>query len=241
MIPAEDEIMRIHYLQHVPFEDLANIERWAKSRGHQITRTLLYQDQTLPGQEEFDWLIIMGGPMNIYEHEKFPWLVREKEFIAASVQGEKTVLGICLGAQLISDVLGGRVRKNEYREIGWHKVRLTPEARTSPIFSALPPEFVAFHWHGDTFAIPPGAARMANSDACKNQAFEIGRAVGLQFHLESSMDSIDHLILNCADELDGSPYVQMPKELLSHLDRFSEIRGYMEKLLDRMEENFAQS
>jgi len=232
--------MRIHYLQHVPFEDLANIEHWAESRSHRITSTRLFEDQPLPGQQEFDWLIVMGGPMNIYEHEKYPWLVREKEFIGRSIRNGKIVLGICLGAQQMADSMGGKVRKNPHREIGWHKVRLTSAAGGSRIFSVLPPEFTAFHWHGDTFTIPPGALQVAESDACQNQAFEMGKAVGLQFHLESSMDSIDHLILNCADELNDGQYVQRPKELLSHLDRFSEIRGLMEKLLDRMEKEFGQ-
>ncbi len=227
--------MRIHYLQHVPFEDLANIEAWAKKRGHEISGTMLFQDEPFPELSEFDWLMIMGGPMNIYEHDRYPWLGREKEFIGRAIAADKIVLGICLGAQLMADALGGGVRRNEQKEIGWLPVRLTPEAKSSKIFRVLPDNFVAFHWHGDTFDIPPAAVRMAESQACKNQAFEIGRAVGLQFHLESSMDSIDHLILNCSDELSEGRYVQRPKELLSHLDRFSEIRMLMEVFLDNME------
>ncbi len=227
--------MRIHYLQHVPFEDLANIERWANDKGHGITRTSLFANEVLPGLDKFDWLIVMGGPMNIYEHDKYPWLVREKEFIRKAIAGDKIVLGICLGAQLMADVLGGKVRRNEYREIGWHKVRLTPEARASRIFGVMPKEFMAFHWHGDTFSIPSGAVHTAESEACNNQAFEMGKAIGLQFHLESSMDSIDHLISNCSDELTDGLYVQKPKELLAHLDRFSEINGLMDIFLDNIE------
>ncbi len=227
--------MRIHYLQHVPFEDLANIDAWAKKRDHEIFGTMLFQDEPFPELSEFDWLMIMGGPMNIYEHDRYPWLGREKEFIGRAIAADKIVLGICLGAQLMADALGGGVRRNEQKEIGWLPVRLTPEAKSSKIFRVLPDNFVAFHWHGDTFDIPPAAVRMAESQACKNQAFEIGRAVGLQFHLESSMDSIDHLILNCSDELSEGRYVQRPKELLSHLDRFSEIRMLMEVFLDNME------
>jgi GMP synthase-like glutamine amidotransferase len=227
--------MRIHYLQHVPFEDLANIRRWAEERGHDVSRTLLFSNDRIPGLMEFDWLIIMGGPMNIYEHDTYPWLIREKMFIREAIANDKIVLGICLGAHLMADVLGGNVRRSAYREIGWHKVRLTPEAKASRLFHVLPGEFIAFHWHGDTFAVPPGALRTAESDACRNQAFEMGRAVGLQFHLESSMDSIDHLISNCSDELDEGAYVQGQKELLSHIDRFSEINGLMNIFLDNME------
>jgi GMP synthase-like glutamine amidotransferase len=226
--------MRIHYLQHVPFEDLANIEAWAKSRGHIVSRTLLFQGDPLPRISDFDWLIIMGGPMNIYEHDEYPWLVPEKDFIREAIASDKILLGICLGAQLMADVLGGRVKRNKEREIGWFRVQLTPEGMQSRIFKVLPEGFVALHWHGDTFDIPFGAVRAAESLACQNQAFELGRAVGLQFHLESSKDSLDHLMLHCADELTDGLYVQRPKELLLHLDRFTEIRGLMEIFLDNM-------
>jgi GMP synthase-like glutamine amidotransferase len=228
--------MRIHYLQHVPFEDLANIESWARSRGHDLSRTMLFSDEKLPEMDHFDWLIIMGGPMNIYEDEKYPWLAREKEFIRQAIASDKIVLGICLGAQLIADVLGSSVRKNEYREIGWFAVSLTEEGISSPIFSVLPERFVALHWHGDTFAIPPGAVRIAESRACANQAFIKGKAIGLQFHLESSRDSIDHLLENCADELTDGPFVQSQEDLSAHQERLSQIRDLMEKLLDRVEE-----
>ncbi|NMB86404.1 MAG: GMP synthase (glutamine-hydrolyzing) subunit A [Methanosaeta sp. PtaB.Bin018] len=227
--------MRIHYLQHVPFEDLANILAWATARGHELSRTLLFQGEPLPEMTEFDWLIVMGGPMNIYEHEKYPWLIQEKDFIRKAIANDKIVLGICLGAQLMADVLGGKVRKNEQREIGWFPVKLTEAGRASRIFGVLPERFMALHWHSDTFEIPPGAARTAESQACRNQAFEIGKAIGLQFHLESSMDSIDHLIINCADELTDGRHVQKPKELLAHLDRFPDLRGLMEVFLDNME------
>ncbi|MDD4653549.1 MAG: type 1 glutamine amidotransferase [Methanothrix sp.] len=228
--------MRIHYIQHVPFEDLANIDSWAGFRGHDLSRTLLFSDEKLPEMDHFDWLIIMGGPMNIYEDEKYPWLAREKEFIRQAIASDKIVLGICLGAQLIADVLGSSVRKNEYREIGWFPVSLTEEGISSPIFSVLPDRFVALHWHGDTFGIPPGAVRIAESRACKNQAFIKGKAIGLQFHLESSRDSIDHLLENCADELTEGPFVQSQKDLSAHPERLSQIQDLMEKLLDRVEE-----
>jgi GMP synthase-like glutamine amidotransferase len=143
--------MKIHYLQHVPFEDLANIESWARSRDHDLSKTLLFAGDSLPRMPDFDWLIIMGGPMNIHEEDRYPWLAKEKEFIHQAIASDKIVLGICLGAQLMADVLGGKVRKNVHREIGWFPVKLMPESRASPIFRVLPEEFMALHWHGDTF------------------------------------------------------------------------------------------
>lgn len=227
--------MRLHYIQHVPFEDLAKIEEWAKYRGHEISRTLLFDNQELPGLDEFDWLVIMGGPMNIYEENQYPWLLREKRFILDAIASNKIVLGICLGGQLMADVLGGKVHKNAQKEIGWHPVKLTLEGQESRIFKVLPKEFMAFHWHGDTFDIPPQALRAAESEGCANQAFSIGKAVGLQFHLESSVDSIGHLIENCSDELVKGEYIQSPEELLAHTDRFPEINRLMALFLDNME------
>ena len=227
--------MIIHYLQHVPFEDLANIEAWARSRGHDLSKTLLFAGDSLPRMADFDWLIVMGGPMNIYEEDKYPWLAEEKEFIHQAIANDKIVLGICLGAQLMADVLGGKVRENVHREIGWFPVKLMPESKASPIFRVLPEEFMALHWHSDTFEVPPGAVHTAESQACKNQAFELGKAIGLQFHLESSLDSIEHLLLNSADELTDGQYVQKPKEILAHLDRFPELHRLMDTFLDNME------
>ena len=230
--------MRLHYLQHVPFEDLARIENWAEDRGHELSRTLLFDGQELPGIDEFDWLVIMGGPMNIYEEDKYPWLASEKRFIRDASASNKIVLGICLGGQLIADVLGGKVRRNLYKEIGWHPVKLTPEGQKSRIFGVLPNTFMAFHWHGDTFEIPPQALRAAESESCANQAFMLGKTVGLQFHLESSMDSIDHLIKNCSDELVDGKYIQSQEEILSHIDRIPEMNRLMALFLDTMEKEF---
>ena len=233
--------MKLHYLQHVPFEDLARIEDWATDRGHEISRTQLYDGQKLPGMDEFDWLVIMGGPMNIYEEDKYPWLAGEKRFIRDAIISNKIVLGICLGGQLIADVLGCNVRRNSCKESGWHSVKLTPEGQKSRIFNVLPNTFMALHWHGDTFEIPPEALRTAESEACANQAFALGKAVGLQFHLESSIDSIEHLIKNCGDELVEGKYIHSPQEILSHIDRFPEINRLMALFLDNMEKELGSS
>lgn len=137
--------MRLHYLQHVPFENLAGIKPWAKGKGHNICRTLLFNNEQFPEINDFDWLVIMVGHMNIYEEDKYPWLAKEKDFIREVIAKGKIVLGICLGAQLIADTLGGTVYKNNYREIGWFRVSLTQEAKESPVFNTLPDRLIAFH------------------------------------------------------------------------------------------------
>jgi GMP synthase-like glutamine amidotransferase len=230
--------MRIHSLQHEPFEGLGNIEVWAKNKGHSISRTLLFKNEKLPETSDFDWLVIMGGSMNIYEEDKFPWLKEEKKFIAQAIANKKILLGICLGSQLIADVLGGKVSKNQYKEIGWFPVSLTREARDSSIFSILPGTFTAFHWHGDTFKIPSGAKRMAQSEGCMNQAFECGRAIGLQFHLEYSKKSIDLMFRNCSDELVDGKYIQTPDEIISKIANVHEMNKTLDLILDNMEREF---
>ncbi len=226
--------MRIHYLQHVPFEGLGNIENWALSKGHQISDTQLYNNEPLPEPEDFDWLIIMGGPMNIYEEDRFRWLAREKVFIKDAINAEKIVLGVCLGAQLIASVLGAKIHKNQYPEIGWFDVRLTDAASKSSVFSRLPERFAAFHWHGDTFDLSPGATWIAESDACRNQAFEYGgKVIGLQFHLDTTLESIQRLVEHCGDELVPGEYLQSEKEMLAdHLGHLVDLCGYSEILLD---------
>jgi len=229
--------MRIHSLQHLPFEDLANIQVWARNRGHGVTRTLLCNGERLPQMSDFDWLVILGGPMNVYEEEKYPWLKEEKKFIAEAISRQKIVLGVCLGAQLIATVLGARVHRNLHKEIGWYPVSLTPEGEKSRLFKSLPHRFTAFHWHGDTFDIPKEAIRTAGSEACANQAFEYrGRVAGLQFHLESSMASIQRLIQNCGDEFVDGSYIQKPEEMLSQEENLRQIEKNLKIFLDGLEE-----
>jgi GMP synthase-like glutamine amidotransferase len=230
--------MRIHSLEHEPFEGLANIEVWAKNRGHSISRTLLFNDEELPDMSDFDWLVIMGGSMNIYEEEKYPWLREEKNFIAEAIAAKKIVLGVCLGSQLAADVLGGRVSKNKYKEIGWFPVSLTGEARNSSVFSTLQGTFIAFHWHGDTFKIPPGATRTAQSEGCANQAFEYGRVIGLQFHLEYSEKSINLMFQNCGDELVDGKYIQKPDEIVSQISNVPKMTEILNILLDNIEREY---
>ncbi len=227
--------MRIHVLQHVPFEDAANIGVWARARDHEVTRTLLYAGESPPQADAFDWLVVMGGPMNADEEARYPWLAAEKRRIAEAVEAGRTVLGVCLGAQLLASVLGGRVYRAARREIGWFPVRLTGEGRRDPFLEAFPSEFLAFHWHGDTFDLPPGALRVAETDACPNQAFVVGRRlVGLQFHLDYSEASIRKMIAHCAGELTGGPFVQPAEAMLPAPARIEATQALLETLLDRL-------
>ena len=225
-------LMHIHYLQHVPFEGLASIESWALARGHRLSATRFFAHEPLPSSWDFDGLIVMGGPMNIYETEKYFWLTEEKQFIEHAIESGKTVVGICLGAQLIADVLGAKVTRNFYPEIGWFPVEVTER---SPIFHNIPEQFHALHWHGDTFALPQGAVPLARSEACENQAFVYAEKVlSLQFHLEATPSSVRQLISNCGDEITEGKYMQQPEMILQQNDFFAQGNQLMWRILDNL-------
>ncbi len=232
--------MRFHWVQNVSFEDAAHVGDWAAGRGYEVTRTRLYADEPLPEVGAIDALAIMGGPMNVYQHRDCPWLVREKRFIEAALGAGIPIVGICLGAQLIADVLGAKVVQNRGIEIGWHEVRLTDRGRAAEISAGLPERFVAFHWHGDTFAIPAEAVHLASSQACANQAFTYGSNVlALQFHLEYSVESIEKMLAHCGDELVPGPFVQDQEQIRARLGQAAQTQKLLHTLLDSLMETDA--
>lgn len=224
--------MQAHYFQHVPFEGLGAIELWLKNTGYDISCTRFYDSGNLPQVEDIDFLIAMGGPMSVNDESKYPWLVREKAFIKKVIAAGKPVLGICLGAQLIADAMGGKVFPNPVKEIGWFPVSAV-ESENALVFQ-FPKETNVFHWHGETFSLPEGAVRMAQSKGCKNQAFQIGsNVIGLQFHLETTPSSAQAIVENCKDEMVEGQYIQTEEEILSvPVERYASINGLMEKLLE---------
>ncbi|MFA6811019.1 MAG: type 1 glutamine amidotransferase [Desulfoplanes sp.] len=227
--------MRIHSLHHVPFEGLGSIAAWAEKNDHSVTTTRLYQDNDFPGMTDFAMLIIMGGPMSVHDSTTYPWLEAEKTFISQAIKADKTILGICLGAQLIAHVLGAKVYPNKKKEIGWFPVNATPNAQKNSITRALPESMEAFHWHGETFSLPKNAQLLASSQACKNQAFlYTDRVLGLQFHLETTPASARSLILHGQDEMVPAPYVQTPEMIMAQPARFEKINALMHALLDAL-------
>lgn len=224
--------MRFHWLGHVPSEDAANIGVWAEQHGYDVTNTQLYTGAALPGVEEIDALAIMGGPMNVYQYRDHPWLLREKRFVEQAIGAGVPTIGVCLGAQLIADVLGARVAQNPQIEIGWFEVQTVTERVRKGLLRDLPARFMAFHWHGDTFDIPSGAIRIAESRACRNQAFEYARHVlGFQFHLEYSAGSIEKMLAHCGHELIEAPFIQNHDQIIDGLANVVEASELLDSVL----------
>lgn len=228
--------MRIQVLQHVPFEGPAGIADWAASRGHPLTVSHLYRGDPLPALDDFDRLVVMGGPMGIYDEEEHPWLVPEKALLGDAIGAGKTIVGVCLGAQLLADCLGARVHRNAHNEIGWLPIELTADGLADPVFGPLAPGLTVYHWHGDTFPLPRGAVHLARSAGCEHQAFLYrGRVLGLQFHLETTPESLSSLVANCADEIVPGPYVQGAALMLAASPAdFARINTALFGVLDRL-------
>ena len=228
--------MQIYCLQHFEPEEAGLIGKWAAERGHSFTTIRLYKGEALPSIKPEDGLVIMGGPMNVDEEAKYSWLAPEKAFIANHIRSGGRAFGVCLGGQLIARSLGAKVTKNGRKEIGWHTVRLHPEARQSGPFEGFPESITALQWHGDTFGLPVGVQHVASSDVCSHQAFTIGnRVIALQFHFEAEEKEVRDFVKCFDDELaEGGPYVQSGPEILAGLPKFAEpCKQFLYKLLDR--------
>lgn len=205
--------MRVHVFQHVPFEDLGSIRGWLDDRGAEVRYTRFYAGDPVPGLDEIDMVIAMGGPMSVNDEATLPWLIPEKQAVREAIAMGIPVLGVCLGAQLIASALGARVYPNAVKEIGWFPIE---GARGTESVFSLPSESTVFHWHGETFDLPEGAIQLARSAACEHQAFQFKRHVmGLQFHLEMTPESLRALVENCRGELTRGPYVQREPEVLA--------------------------
>ncbi len=231
--------MQIHYLQHVNFEGPGIILNWVKQKKHNISSTKFYLNESLPDISSFDFLIIMGGPMNIYDERTFPYLSEEKLFIKEAIKKGIPVLGICLGAQLIADVLGAKIKKNKEKEIGWFPISTTKNSYDNELKKIITTNNPVFHWHGDTFEIPNGAIRLAENNVCENQAFLYNTNVfALQYHLEVTKNSLQQLIKNSSHELTDAPFIQTPEEMLKDQSRFDYINKKLFALLDYITKDY---
>ena len=223
--------MRVQVLKHVAFEGVGNMSVWLYSYCATVDVTRFYQEATLPDIESLDLIIIMGGPMSVNDEATLPWLCDEKRFIEHALSHDVPMVGVCLGAQLIANVLGARVSPNAHREIGWFDVTARPYAEGA---LRLPGRERIFHWHGETFELPSDSIWLASSEACANQAFQYGsRVVGLQCHPETTPATVDRLVAHCGHELTAGRYIQTEAELRAvGPDHYRRLENVMGQVLD---------
>ncbi len=208
--------MRIHYIQHVDFEDLGIIATWAKQSGHIISGTKIYQGESLPVLANFDVLISLGGPQSPLAYTKYPYLKDERDLIKTAIHANKYVVGFCLGAQLIGEALGEKTEKSPHKEVGMFPVDLTESATVDPIFKDFPNTFVALHWHNDMPGIPKDAKVIAISAGCPRQIIRINKKVyAFQCHLEPLYNGIEKMCMADPTMLGPSEYTQTPTEMLA--------------------------
>lgn len=231
--------MRVVTIQHDPLVKGSHVKAWARDRRFNHLNVRLDRDEPFPSISEFDCLVLLGGRMAIHDHDQYPWLEKEKDFIDRCLHGGKAVVGLCLGGQLIASVLGASITRNPYPEIGWHTVALRPEARWSPHLRDWPERFSAFNWHGDTFSLPDGAVHIAQSEACPHHGFVYGdRVIGMQWHPEFSASDIERLLDNCVEGLPGGPYVQPAIEIRNRLNEADRGRELLFSLFDSFSDLF---
>ncbi len=233
--------MRLHIFEHEDDDLRGGLILWAESRGLAVSGTRLHLAEPLPDLDAFDCLIIAGGTMAAWEETEYPWLVEEKRFLRLALEADKPMFGICFGAQLLAEALGGHLFRNQHREIGWHEVSLTGQGRESFLFAGLPGSFQTFHWHNDHFSLPPDCVCLASSPPTPNQAYvSLTRPVaGLQFHPEFSREQARRLIETFYQDLTPGLFVPDPGKLLEQTSRIPETYPLLEKIMDNFLAEYA--
>jgi GMP synthase-like glutamine amidotransferase len=192
----------ILFIKHINIEGPETLGVFFEEQGHRLGVVSLHNGERLPDSlRGIDAVIPLGGPMNVYEEDKYPFLKDEDAFLKKALAEKVPILGICLGAQLLSKASGGKVVRAPKREIGWFDVRFTAEGKADPLFAGLPDPLEVYQWHGDMCQPPVGAAVLAGSERCPVQAIRVGtNAYGLQFHAEITDKSIDEWSADYAPE-----------------------------------------
>ena len=213
--------MRALVLQHMAIEGPGTLAPYLEARGWTIETVALYAGARPPEDARgYQAVIVMGGPMGVYDEAAYPFLRAEQHFLRCAMAQDVPLLGICLGSQLLAKALGARVYRNAQKEIGWYTVDLTPAGAADPLFAGLPLSLPVFQWHSDAFDLPAGAIPLASSPLCAHQAFRYGdRVYGLLFHLELTPAMIHTWIETFQDELLSLHGTINPERIVAELPR----------------------
>jgi GMP synthase (glutamine-hydrolysing) len=204
-LSREATMAKIYVLQHHPAENLGNIAGALETAALAWQYVRIFDGQQVPADMRgAGGLIVMGGPMGVYQTDRYPFLKDEMALIDAAIKKGLPVLGVCLGAQMIAAVLGAKVERNpQGKEIGWYPVTLAPVAKSDPLLRDLPETIMPFHWHGDIFEVPSGAVAIASSDKTPCQAFRYAEfTYAFQFHIEVTRDGVAAMATAFARELE---------------------------------------
>ena len=220
--------MRIAILQNSEDTPPGTLLNWIELRGHSHVTVKVWETTELPDLSEVDWIVVLGGPMNVDETDRYPWLKVEKTYLSRAIREKRHCLGLCLGGQLLAQALGAKVVRHRHKEIGWHPVEI--EGGRAKINM--------FHWHEDTFDLPPGARLIASNEATLNQGFAFGEEiVGVQFHPEAT----EAWVRSCAEEIAAGGeaasrdrYVQSPRQMIEGLDQLEPMRKWFFDWLDEL-------
>ena len=236
--------MRIQLLEH-DVEDFSrtNISFWAAKKGYPVKQTFVCNSEDLPAIDSFDWLMVMGGSPHAWDDQRNPWLQEEKAFLGDALAKDKIILGICFGAQLLAEALGGQIFSHRHKEIGWHEVALNRKGRECFLFQNVPQSFVSFHWHSDHFSLPANCSTLASSKATENQAFVCNGqpVVGLQFHPEYTREMVSYYAQEQSQDWLSDDFVNDKDEVLARTDELPDTYWLMETLLNNMEQEFTNT
>ena len=234
-------MIRIHTLEHDDWNfSRTNITRWADKKGHRIESTDVFKSAPLPKLDGYDWLMVMGGSQHAWEEDINSWLAPEKDYIKEALSTGKVVIGICFGAQLLAEALGGSLFKNGQPEVGWYDVKLNEEGRRSFLFDGLPETFTTFHWHSDHFSLPPDCVCLADSPPTANQVFvKPGKPyVGIQFHPEYTRRMVLEFAEAFGQEWVPNNYVAGKDAIIEKTPEVPDTYWLMEGLLNNIEREF---
>jgi GMP synthase-like glutamine amidotransferase len=229
--------MRWHCIQHLPEEGPGYAADWLAANAHSLTFTQLFDvNPVFPALGEFDGLLILGGAMSVHDEQAFPWLRAEKAFLREVLRAGKITLGICLGAQLLAQALGGEVKPNPDPEIGFWTVRFSSKVLGHPLLRGWPDKAAVLHWHSDTFTVPPGAQRVGMSAGCVTQGFVWGEGIiGLQFHPEMTREMVEQLMqAENHEAAEEQEFVQTAAQIREKLKSVWKGRKLLEQLLANM-------
>jgi GMP synthase (glutamine-hydrolysing) len=225
--------MKIQCITHADFETPGVIETWAKDKGHQFSIYAPYKEKNYKLNDDFDFLIVMGGPQSPLEIDEAPYLKDEISTIKKAINQNKIVLGFCLGAQLIGEALGATTEKSPNKEIGVFPITLTKQGLQDPIFANFPKSFPVIHWHNDMPGETKTSTLLAYSEGCPKQIIRYSsRVYGFQCHMEITKEGIQTMIKACPNDLKPSKYTQTPNELIKQ--NYNEINNYMITILDHL-------